>query len=357
MMPLIARGDRGRQRRPGNCRPAAASSLRCDDDRRHAIRDLPDQMRRVVADAAPGNWVDRRAPLAWRPYLRLARADRRWAPGCCCFPAGGPRRWPSCRWGSAYPNLWYALLFAIGAFVMRGAGCAYNDIVDRDYDAGVARTRSRPIPSGQVSVAAAKAFMVALCLAGPGRPDAVQPLHGCAGHRVAGAGCDLSVHEAVHLLAAAHPRPDLQVGRAGGLGRRHGRARLARARCCMRAASSGPSATTRSTPTRTRRTTRCSASSPRPCGSATPPSPGSWRSMAGRGRTVGGRQFLAGAGIDRRRRAGRGRRCTSAGRSERSISPIRRTALSGSGPIARSGGCWWRGSIADMAWGAATGGR
>ena len=62
--------------------------------------------------------------------------------------------------------MWYLALFFVGAFVMRGAGCTYNDIVDRDYDASVARTAARPIPSGQVSVAAAQVFLAVLCLVG-----------------------------------------------------------------------------------------------------------------------------------------------------------------------------------------------
>lgn len=120
----------------------------------------------AVADAAPGNWVDRHAPDAWRPYLRLARADRPVGAWLLLFPCWWSQALAEHALGRAYPNLWYALLFAIGAFVMRGAGCVYNDIVDREYDAGVARTRNRPIPSGQVSVTAAKVFMVVLCLAG-----------------------------------------------------------------------------------------------------------------------------------------------------------------------------------------------
>ena len=120
----------------------------------------------AVADAAPGNWVDRHAPDGWRPYLRLARADRPVGAWLLLFPCWWSQALAELSMGKAYPNLWYALLFAVGAFVMRGAGCVYNDLVDRDYDAGVARTRNRPIPSGQVSVTAAKVFMVALCLAG-----------------------------------------------------------------------------------------------------------------------------------------------------------------------------------------------
>lgn len=123
---------------------------------------------RTVADAVPGNWVDGLAPESWRPYLRLARADR---------PIGvWLLLWP-CWWSLAlagiaakadYPNLWYMLLFAVGAVVMRGAGCAWNDIIDRDFDSRVARTQSRPIPSGQISLRQAQIFMCVLALIGLG---------------------------------------------------------------------------------------------------------------------------------------------------------------------------------------------
>src|SRR5438132_3358135 len=117
-----------------------------------------------VADST-GNWVDSRAPAWLRPYLRLARLDRPigswlllipcwWSVGLAAVKAGLP------------VNLWHVLLFFVGAFAMRGAGCTWNDIVDRDLDARVERTRSRPIPSGQVSVAQAATFMVAQALVG-----------------------------------------------------------------------------------------------------------------------------------------------------------------------------------------------
>lgn len=119
-----------------------------------------------VSDATPANWVDRYAPQFARPYLRLMRADR---------PIGiWLLLWP-CWWSSALawnaagirmPDFWLLMLFAIGATVMRGAGCIYNDIADRHYDAQVARTRSRPIPSGQVSVLSAVIFMVSLSFTG-----------------------------------------------------------------------------------------------------------------------------------------------------------------------------------------------
>src|SRR5690348_9583868 len=112
-----------------------------------------------VADST-GNWVDRLAPVGIRPYLRLARLDRPigswlllmpcwWSAGLAAVAARAP-----------YPNPWHVVLFFIGAFVMRGAGCTWNDIVDRDIDAKVERTARRPIPSGQVGVKQALGFLV-----------------------------------------------------------------------------------------------------------------------------------------------------------------------------------------------------
>jgi 4-hydroxybenzoate polyprenyltransferase len=120
----------------------------------------------AVADAVANNLVDRFAPAALLPYLRLARADR---------PTGYFLLALPCFWGVGlaarslslgYPDPFLLVLFAVGAVVMRAAGCTYNDIVDRDIDAQVARTRGRPLPSGQVTLPAAIAFMVALSLAG-----------------------------------------------------------------------------------------------------------------------------------------------------------------------------------------------
>src|SRR5712692_9800251 len=129
-----------------------------------------------VADST-GNWVDGLAPAWTRPYLRLARLDRPigswlllipcwWSIGLAAVHAGAkidPQIDPQVDPKTA---LWHVVLFFIGAFAMRGAGCTWNDIVDRDLDARVERTRSRPIPSGQVSVAAAAAFMVLQALVG-----------------------------------------------------------------------------------------------------------------------------------------------------------------------------------------------
>ena len=118
-----------------------------------------------VADST-GNWVDRLAPGWARPYLRLARLDR---------PIGSWLLLIPCWWSAGLaaiaahqrgPSLAHLALFFIGAFAMRGAGCTWNDIVDRDLDAKVERTRSRPIPSGQVSVGGAAAFLLAQALVG-----------------------------------------------------------------------------------------------------------------------------------------------------------------------------------------------
>ena len=118
-----------------------------------------------VADST-GNWVDGLAPAWSRPYLRLARFDRPIGAWLLLLPCWWSAGLAAVADGSALPKLWHVALFFVGAFVMRGAGCTWNDIVDRDLDGSVERTRSRPIPSGQVSLAQAGAFMVALALTG-----------------------------------------------------------------------------------------------------------------------------------------------------------------------------------------------
>jgi len=118
-----------------------------------------------VADST-GNWVDHLAPLWTRPYLRLARLDRPigawllllpcwWSAGLAAIAAGLP-----------FPDPWHVALFFVGAFAMRGAGCTWNDLVDRNLDAEVERTRSRPIPSGQVTPLRALVFLVLQALVG-----------------------------------------------------------------------------------------------------------------------------------------------------------------------------------------------
>jgi 4-hydroxybenzoate polyprenyltransferase len=130
---------------------------------------MVDETQAIPADALTQSWVVW-APDRWQPYLRLARLDR---------PIGTWLLFWPCVFGLALGagalhrgmlttahDWWLLLLFAIGAVVMRGAGCTYNDIVDRDIDAKVARTRNRPIPSGAVSLGDAWRFAVAQCAVG-----------------------------------------------------------------------------------------------------------------------------------------------------------------------------------------------
>ncbi len=121
-----------------------------------------------TADAVDGSWVYRNAPKSIRPYLKLARMDR---------PVGTwLLLWP-CWWSLALAGqslvaddpLYFAYLlviFGVGALAMRGAGCTYNDIIDRDFDGKVERTKSRPIPAGEVTIKQAWAFLVFQCLVG-----------------------------------------------------------------------------------------------------------------------------------------------------------------------------------------------
>ena len=116
----------------------------------------------LASDIPKGGWVDRLLPTGLRAYARLSRLDRPIGTWLLLFP---------CWWGAALatpglPSPAFIALFAIGAVVMRGAGCTYNDIVDRDFDAQVARTADRPIPSGAVSVRAAVVYLVLQLLVG-----------------------------------------------------------------------------------------------------------------------------------------------------------------------------------------------
>jgi 4-hydroxybenzoate polyprenyltransferase len=117
-----------------------------------------------VADAT-GNWVDGSAPAVTRPYLRLARLDRPIGSWLLLMPCWWSLGLAGMAQGRA-PSLWHILLFFIGAFAMRGAGCTWNDLVDRNLDGKVERTRSRPIPSGQVTARQAAVFMAAQALVG-----------------------------------------------------------------------------------------------------------------------------------------------------------------------------------------------
>ncbi len=130
-----------------------------------------DQTESRVADATPDNWVYRWLPPAAVPYAQLARLDRpigwqllMWP---CFWSAGMAANVQAASGGfRLLPFLAHLFLFFVGAVVMRGAGCTYNDLIDHEIDAQVARTRSRPLPSGRATRRQAKIFMVAQALVG-----------------------------------------------------------------------------------------------------------------------------------------------------------------------------------------------
>ena len=119
-----------------------------------------------IADAGKDNWVERLLPLALQPYAQLMRLDRPIGWWLLLLPCWWGLLLAQISGGGGLPNLWFAFLFILGAIVMRGAGCTLNDIIDRKFDALVARTRSRPIPSGRVSVKQAIVFLVGQSLLG-----------------------------------------------------------------------------------------------------------------------------------------------------------------------------------------------
>jgi 4-hydroxybenzoate polyprenyltransferase len=129
---------------------------------------MPTNSQASPADAVHAHWVEH-LPARLKPYAQLMRLDR---------PIGiWLLFWP-CVFGLvlgaaaqdrlflAWRDFIYVVLFGLGAIVMRGAGCTFNDIIDRKYDAAVARTKGRPIPSGAISVAGAARLMAGLCLIG-----------------------------------------------------------------------------------------------------------------------------------------------------------------------------------------------
>ena len=117
----------------------------------------------ILPDARPDNWVDRFAPEGLRPWLKLGRFDRPTGIWLLMLPG-----WQGVALATSMAGRWpdlvlLAKIFA-GAALMRAAGCAYNDIVDRDLDAKVARTAGRPVASGRISVQQAVAFLVVCSL-------------------------------------------------------------------------------------------------------------------------------------------------------------------------------------------------
>ena len=123
---------------------------------------MTDTVKSAASDIPAMSWIDRLAPAATRPYLRLARVDRPIGTWLLLFPCW----WSLSLAAPNWPDAWLLALFAAGAVVMRGAGCTVNDIWDREFDARVARTADRPIASGEISVPGALVFLALQLLAG-----------------------------------------------------------------------------------------------------------------------------------------------------------------------------------------------
>jgi len=131
-------------------------------DRAAYIKAMNDSRPTPASDMPSDTWVDNLAPTAVRPYLRLARVDR---------PIGTWLLLIPCWWGYAMaspglPDWWIMGLFALGALAMRGAGCTINDLTDRDFDRMVARTATRPLASGEISVVGGFVFLAFLSAIG-----------------------------------------------------------------------------------------------------------------------------------------------------------------------------------------------
>ena len=120
-----------------------------------------------VADAVPRHWTER-LPVSLQPFAQMARWDRPigwwlllwpcWWSVALAMNADASADWPRA--------IWLLFLFFVGAVAMRGAGCTWNDITDRDLDAEVERTRSRPLPAGRITTKAALVFLVLQLLVG-----------------------------------------------------------------------------------------------------------------------------------------------------------------------------------------------
>ncbi len=214
----------------------------------------------ATPDAVPRSLVER-LPQRLQPYARMARLDR---------PIGWWLLLLPCWWSEAlaariaghWPSLWTLLLFLIGAVAMRGAGSTWNDITDRDLDAQVARTRNRPLPSGQVTVTGLSSFSSSNAWSGCSSccNSRFLPLSSasCRWCR-----CSLPVHEALHEPSSGGARACLRLGCADGFAVHLGTLRW-RLSCSMPAVSPGSSAMTRSMRCRISRMMRLSASARRP---------------------------------------------------------------------------------------------
>ena len=119
-----------------------------------------------ASDIPKQNWVDNWLPKTLRPYARLGRFDRPIGAWLLLFPCWWSLTLATQDWTNIGKIIWFFFLFGIGAMIMRAAGCCLNDIIDRNYDASIARTRDRPIASGTVSIKNGLIFMSILSILG-----------------------------------------------------------------------------------------------------------------------------------------------------------------------------------------------
>jgi 4-hydroxybenzoate polyprenyltransferase len=229
----------------------------------------------ALPDAVPSQFLFKIAPASFRPYLQLARIDRPIGWWLLLLPC-----WQSSALAAGVEGkglyFWHLLLFLIGAIVMRGAGSTYNDLVDREIDAKVERTRGRPLPSGRVSPEGAKLFLLAQALVGLAVLLSFNRFSIWLGL------ASLGFVAIYPFMKRVTSWPQAVLGLAFAYGGLMGWAAVFGAldwpaACSTRRRSSGPSATTRSTRCRTCATIPSPASSrrrgfsARTCGSASPP--------------------------------------------------------------------------------------
>ena len=245
------------------------------------------------SDIRRGDWVERWLPARARPYARLARLDRPIGTWLLLFPG-----W----WGIALAARAVAGSGADGAVrARRRRSCAAPAAPSTTSPTAITTRRSRApgcgrCRAGRSPCAQAVVFLLLQLAVGAAVLFSLNRTSILLGVRGSRPDRHLSVHEADHLLAAGLSRPQFQLGGADRLDRGHRRARLAGRCCSISAASSGRSATTRSTRIRTRRMMSASASNPRPWRSAQAPAPGFSCSMPRHWRCGARPAALAGLG-------------------------------------------------------------
>jgi hypothetical protein len=166
----------------------------------------------IIKDAVKISWIDA-LPKGFLAYAQLMRLDRPIGWWLLLLPCWWSLTLAQIAKGGGWPNFYFAALFLVGAIIMRGAGCVLNDLADRDIDAKVERTKSRPLPSGRITTKSAVIFSLRTAGAGIVGCIAIQHSHDQNRNCFFGHRCNLPLHEAHHLLAAICLGPRIQLGR------------------------------------------------------------------------------------------------------------------------------------------------